>query len=64
MVRIIADKGFIGADYRNELYKFTGIDLQTAARSNMKAKRSKKFIKSSLNGYTARGQYSVESSLK
>lgn len=42
---IIADKGLIGADYKNELHKFTGIDLQTAARSNMEEKRSKSFIK-------------------
>lgn len=42
---IIADKGLIGADYQNELHKFTGIDLQTAVRSNMEEKRSKKFIK-------------------
>lgn len=42
---IIADKGLIGADYKNELHKFTGIDLQTAVRSNMEEKRSKKFIK-------------------
>ena len=36
---IIADKGLISADYKNELYKFTGINLQTAARSNMEEKR-------------------------
>jgi IS5 family transposase len=42
---IIADKGLIGADYKNELYQFTGINLQTAARSNMEEKRSKIFIK-------------------
>ncbi len=42
---IIADKGLIGADYKNELHKFTGIDLETAVRSNMEEKRSKKFIK-------------------
>jgi IS5 family transposase len=42
---IIADKGLIGSDYKNELYKFTGINLQTAVRSNMEEKRSKKFIK-------------------
>lgn len=42
---IIADKGLIGVDYKNELHKFTGIDLQTAVRCNMEEKRSKKFIK-------------------
>jgi IS5 family transposase len=42
---IIADKGLIGADYQNELCQFTGIDLQTAVRSNMEEKRSKSFIK-------------------
>lgn len=42
---IIADKGLIGAAYQNELREFTGIDLQTAARSNMEKKRSKKFLK-------------------
>ena len=42
---IIADKGLIGAVYQNELREFTGIDLQTSARSNMEEKRSKKFLK-------------------
>lgn len=42
---IIADKGLIGVDYKNELQQFTGINLQTAVRSNMEEKRSKKFIK-------------------
>ena len=42
---IIADKGLIGAAYQNELREFTGIDLQTAARSNMEEQRSKKFLK-------------------
>lgn len=32
---IIADKGLIGSDYKNELFKHTGIDLQTAVRANM-----------------------------
>lgn len=32
---IIADKGLIGADYQNELRTCSGIDLQTAVRSNM-----------------------------
>ena len=42
---IITDKGLIGVDYKNELQQFTGINLQTAVRSNMEEKRSKKFIK-------------------
>lgn len=42
---IIADKGLIGVDYKNELQQFAGINLQTAVRSNMEEKRSKKFIK-------------------
>ena len=42
---IIADKGLIGADYKNELFQHTGIDLQTAVRSNMAENRSKEFIK-------------------
>ena len=42
---MIADKGLIGADYQAELRQFTGINLQTAARANMREKRSDKFIK-------------------
>ncbi len=42
---IIADKGLIGADYQNELRQFAHVDLQTAARSNMKEMRSKRFVK-------------------
>ncbi len=42
---IIADKGLIGADYQNELWQFAHVDLQTAARSNMKETRSKRFVK-------------------
>ena len=42
---IIADKGLIGADYKNELLQCTGINLQTAVRSNMEEKRSKSFLK-------------------
>lgn len=42
---IIADKGLIGADYQNELREYSGIDLQTAVRSNMGEKREKNFIK-------------------
>ena len=42
---IIADKGLIGAAYQNELREFTGIDLQTAGRSKMEKRRSKKFLK-------------------
>ncbi|KTD72641.1 transposase (DDE domain) [Legionella tucsonensis] len=42
---LIADKGLIGADFRNELREYSGIDLQTAVRSNMEEKRAKNFIK-------------------
>lgn len=42
---IIADKGLIGKDYQDELFQYTGINLQTAVRSNMQESRSKKFIK-------------------
>lgn len=42
---IIADKGLIGANYKNELYKHTGIDLQTAARANMTENRSNEYLK-------------------
>lgn len=42
---IIADKGLIGSDYKKELFQYTGIDLQTAVRSNMAENRSKEFIK-------------------
>lgn len=41
---LIADKGLIGADYKNELNQFAQIDLQTAVRSNMKETRSEKFV--------------------
>lgn len=41
---LIADKGLIGADYKQELYEFTGIDLQTALRSNMTETRNEKFL--------------------
>ena len=42
---VIADKGLIGSDYRDQLHQHTGIDLQTAVRSNMQESRSKGFIK-------------------
>ena len=42
---IIADRGLIGSDYQNELREFSGIDLQTAVRSNMEEKRGENFIK-------------------
>jgi hypothetical protein len=42
---VIADKGLIGADYQAELRHWTGIDLQTAVRSNMKETRSEKFLR-------------------
>lgn len=41
---VIADKGLIGAEYQTELRQFTGINLQTAVRSNMKETRSKTFV--------------------
>jgi hypothetical protein len=37
--------GLIGVDYKNELHQHTGIDLQTAVRSNMAENRSKEFLK-------------------
>lgn len=42
---LIADKGLIGAEYQKELREYSGIDLQTAVRSNMEEKRPKSFIK-------------------
>lgn len=42
---IIADKGLIGADYQQELRQSVRINLQTAARENMKEVRSEKFIR-------------------
>lgn len=42
---VIADKGLIGSDYQEQLRQYTGIDLQTAVRSNMEEHRSKGFIK-------------------
>ncbi|ARM33361.1 TPA: IS982 family transposase [Legionella pneumophila] len=42
---IIADKGLIGSEYQNELREYSGIDLQTAVRSNMEDKRGKHFSK-------------------
>lgn len=41
---LIADKGLIGEAYRDELKRCTGIDLQTAVRSNMKESRNEKFL--------------------
>lgn len=41
---LIADKGLIGADFRNELLQ-TGINLQTAVRSNMQETRSPAYVK-------------------
>mgnify|MGYP002084285382 FL=1 len=41
---IIADNGLIGKDY-HELRQHTGIDLQTAVRSNMQEPRGEKFVK-------------------
>lgn len=42
---IIADKGLIGSEYQNELRACSGIDLQTAVRSNMKDSRGDYFLK-------------------
>lgn len=42
---LIADKGLIGADYKQELYACTGIDLQTAVRANMQETRSPRFVR-------------------
>jgi len=42
---LIADKGLIGESYREDLKQFTGIDLQTAVRANMKENRSEKFLR-------------------
>lgn len=41
---LIADKGLIGADYKEELRNFTGVNLQTAVRSNIIETSSEKFI--------------------
>jgi len=41
---LIADKGLIGVDYKNQLREFANIDLQTAVRANMKETRSEKFV--------------------
>lgn len=41
---IIADKGLIGVEYKNELREFANIDLQTAVRANMRETRSEKFV--------------------
>lgn len=42
---VIADKGLIGADYREELMKFSGINLQTAVRNNMEEARSPEWVR-------------------
>jgi hypothetical protein len=41
---LLGDKGYIGEDYQNELRIETGINLQTALRSNMQEDRDPKFI--------------------
>ena len=41
---VIADKGLIGADYRQELMKLSGINLQTAVRDNMEETRSPEWV--------------------
>lgn len=42
---VIADKGLIGAEYKQKILQHTGINLQTAVRSNMKETRSEQFMK-------------------
>ena len=42
---LIADKGLIGIDFKEELKQHTGVNLQTAVRSNMKEERNPGFIK-------------------
>ena len=42
---LIFDKGLIDADYQNELREYSGLDLQTAVRSNMDNKRDERFTK-------------------
>jgi hypothetical protein len=42
---LIADKGLIGNDFKEELKQHTGVNLQTAVRSNMKEERNPGFIK-------------------
>ncbi len=41
---VIADKGLLGVDFQQELHYFAQINLQTAAKTNMKEERSKNFI--------------------
>ncbi|MBS0351668.1 MAG: transposase, partial [Proteobacteria bacterium] len=40
---VIADKGLIGVDFQQELRYFAQINLQTAAKTNMKETRSKDY---------------------
>lgn len=42
---LIADKGLIGNDFKEELRQHTGVNLQTAVRANMKEEREPGFIK-------------------
>jgi hypothetical protein len=42
---LIADKGLIGTDFKQELHEHTGLNLQTAVRANMKETRSEGFVK-------------------
>ena len=42
---VIADKGLIGQEFKQELQQYANIDLQTAVRNNMEETRSKSFIK-------------------
>ncbi len=41
---LIADRGLIGEDYQAQVRKFSGVNLQTAVKSNMKETRSEKFL--------------------
>lgn len=42
---LIADKGLIGEDFQNQVCHHTGVNLQTAVRSNMQENRSEGFVK-------------------
>lgn len=41
---LIADKGLIGAEFKQTLYEYTGVDLQTSVRSNMTETRPFSFV--------------------
>lgn len=42
---LIADKGLIGEKFQKEVFEYTGVNLQTAARGNMQEKRSNAYIR-------------------